>query len=722
MNPSDPIKSGLDFDNEVKEIVEGLLRYHPEAQKETIYKAYELSKKAHLGQKRQSGQDFLSHPLAVSKILVEMKLDVPSIITGFLHDIVEDTLVTLDEIKKEFGEDVAHLVDGVTKLSKIKFNTTEEKQAENFRKMFLAMAQDIRVIIVKLADRLHNMRTLGYIPYQKQQRISQETLDIYAPLANRLGISWLKSELEDLALRYLKPEIYYKLVERVVQKKKERQKYVDEVVEVIESTLKKYNINAQVKGRPKHFYGIYKKMEEQKLDFDQVFDVLGFRIIVDKISECYEVLGVIHSVWKPVPGRFKDYIAMPKANSYQSLHTTVVGPYGEKVEVQIRTKEMDLIAERGIAAHWHYKEGHMDRKDVESFTWLRQLVEYQKELKDPSEFLDTVRVDLFPGEIYVFTPKGKVMELPTGATPIDFAYSVHTEVGNHCVGARVNGKIVPLRHKLKSGDTIEILTDPNRLPSKDWMQFAITSRAKSKIRRFIKEEQRQRGLEIGKELCGKMFRKYSLNFQKFYMSEDLKPIAKTLNYKSVDNMIVAVGYGLLGAENIAQKCAPIEVLKKEESVKRAPPPLSKEGSVSHIKVRGLDDILVHHAKCCNPLKGDSIIGFVTRGRGVTIHRANCAKMLASDPQRKIEVSWDRGVDVQRRIKVKVICLDKKGLLVEMSKVFTDSGINIVSAQIRTTRDKKAINIFTVNVTDTNQLREVMRTMEGLDGVISVERL
>ena len=716
-----------DFQADIREIVDNVVSYYPHADKNVILKAYDVSFKAHAGQKRSSGDEYFSHPLAVAKILTEMKLDVPTIVTGLLHDTVEDTLITLEDIKKDFGQDVTNLVDGVTKLSKIKFHTSEEKQAENFRKMFIAMAADIRVILVKLADRLHNMRTLAYIPDNRQQRIAQETLDVYAPLANRLGIAWMKTEMEDLCLRYIKPEIYYKLVQKVAKKKKERQDYIDEVVGVIEKSLEKYHIKGAVSGRPKHFYSIYKKMEAQNLDFEQVYDILGFRVIVEKISECYEVLGLVHSLWKPVPGRFKDYIAMPKANSYQSLHTTVIGPRGERVEIQIRTNEMNLIAEEGIAAHWQYKDGHLDRKGIEKFSWLRQLVEYQKELKDPSEFLDTVRVDLFPGEIYVFSPKGRVVELPQGSTPVDFAYAIHTQVGEHCVGARVNGKIVPLKHKLHSGDTIDIMTDPNRHASPDWLQFVQTSKAQTKIRKIIKDEQRQRGLQLGLELCDKSFRKRGLGFEKLYEKGELAKAASVMNYTSAEDMVVAVGYGLVSSEQVLKKYLPETTLHMEQEEAAREKILAKKEketktSKSAIRVRGLDDILIHFAKCCNPIKGDSIKGFVTRGRGVTVHVTACPKMFASDPQRTIDVSWEGEADVERSVKVRVVCQDVKGLLVKMSNVFTSAAINIIKAQIRTTRDNKAINIFTVSIKNKNQLRDVMRIMEALDGIISVDRL
>ncbi|MBI2027782.1 MAG: bifunctional (p)ppGpp synthetase/guanosine-3',5'-bis(diphosphate) 3'-pyrophosphohydrolase [Deltaproteobacteria bacterium] len=724
-----PENQNVDLEQELSDIIENIIKYHKEAPVSLIRKAFDFSKNAHQGQLRSSGDEYLTHPLMVAKILCDMRMDVATIVTGLLHDTVEDTHVTLKTIEDNFGKDTAHLVDGVTKLSKLQFRTTEEKQAENFRKMFIAMAQDIRVILVKLADRLHNMRTLHFIADQRQQRIAQETLDIYAPLANRLGISWLKIELEDLSFRYLKPEIYYKLVEKVSQKKQERQAYITDVMEEINKTLKKYDIKASVKGRPKHFYSIYKKMETQNLDFDQIYDIIGFRINVEKISECYEVLGIIHSIWKPVPGRFKDYIAMPKANSYQSLHTTVVGPRGERVEIQIRTHEMDLVAERGIAAHWQYKDGHVEVTNIKKFTWLAQLVEYQKELKDPSEFLETVKVDLFPGDIYVFTPRGKVLELPVGSTPLDFAYEIHTEIGHHCVGAKINGRVMPLKTKLKSGDMVEVMTDPARNPSKDWLHFIVTSRAKSKIRKYIKDEQRQRGLELGKELCEKIFRRYQLNFRDIHAKGELDRVASKMNYKTTEDLILAVGYGRVGADHLVKKYLPPESLSQVEKEKELLPvkknlaeSKKEEGLKGSIRVRGMDDILVRFAQCCNPLMGDAITGFVTRGRGVTIHRSQCSKMLASDPQRKIDVGWDQTAQVERKIKIRVVCQDVKGLLMEMSQVFSNSGVNIVNASIRTTRDKKAINIFTVSVTSTEKLRQVMRNMEALDGVISVERM
>jgi len=500
------------------DILEKIRAFNSDADLDTVRKAYVFSAKVHQGQVRLSGEPYLTHPMEVAYILVQLKMDVPTIVAGLLHDTLEDTLTTIEELHTVFGKEVAGLVDGITKIGKITFQTREERQAENFRKMLLAMARDIRVILVKLADRLHNMRTLHFQPEARQRKIAQETLDIYAPLANRLGISWIKGELEDLAFRYLQPEIFYDLVAKVAKRKKEREQYIEEVKNQIRNKLQEHDIEGEVSGRSKHLYSISLKMERQGIDFDQVYDLIAFRIIVESVRECYAVLGMIHATWKPIPGRFKDYIAMPKANLYQSLHTTVIGPYGERVEVQIRTDEMHRIAEEGIAAHWKYKEGKapngVGSRDDNRFRWLRQLLEWQQELKDSREFMDTVKVDLFPEEVYVFTPKGEVKELPRGATPIDFAYAIHTDVGQRCVGGKVNGKLVPLRTELNNGDIVEVLTSPNQTPSKDWLKWVRTSKARNKIRHWIKSEQRERSIAIGRELLEKELRKYGFSLNR----------------------------------------------------------------------------------------------------------------------------------------------------------------------------------------------------------------
>ncbi|HLB59036.1 MAG TPA: bifunctional (p)ppGpp synthetase/guanosine-3',5'-bis(diphosphate) 3'-pyrophosphohydrolase, partial [Bdellovibrionota bacterium] len=579
---------------------------------------------------------------------------------------------------------------------------------------------------VKLADRLHNMRTLDHLPPSKQARIAQETLDIYAPLANRLGIAWIKTELEDLSLRYLKPEIYYKLVEKIAKRREEREKYLEKVKSILRDKLAEAGIPGELSGRPKNFYSIYKKMEQRNLEYEQVYDIVAYRIITNSVAQCYEILGLIHSIWKPVPGRFKDYIAMPKANGYQSLHTTVIGPDAERIEIQIRTKDMHEIAERGVAAHWVYKEGEIAPRDLNRFKWLRSLVEYHKEVRDSSEFLDVVKVDLSAGDVYVFTPKGDVFELPQGATPLDFAYTVHTDVGNRCIGAKINGKIVPLKYHLKSGDTIEVLTSPTQHPHKDWLNIVKTSRAKSKIRAVIKQEERTRSLELGAELLEKELKKFDVSLQKMEKHGDLLKVAKEMNYQDIPNLIIAIGYGFISPKQISRKLFPTTVEAPEKPVGKLTKlfqDVAKKPPSGAITIRGVEDVLVRFARCCTPLPGDSIMGFITRGRGVSIHRADCPKLLTHDEDRRVEVAWATEVSKEeRRVRVRVVSVDTPGLLVKMSEVFSSHGINIVKAQIRTTKDKKAINVFEVSVSDLRQLQKVMKEMEGVEGVISVERL
>src|SRR5512135_2191998 len=546
------------------DILERLALYNPNADTDLLRKAYVFSAKVHLGQVRLSGEPYLNHPLEVAGILTQLRLDVASVATGLLHDTVEDTLTTLKEIQDNFGEEIAQLVNGLTKISQISLRSSEEHQAENFRKMILAMVKDIRVILIKLADRLHNMRTLKYHSLEKQVEIAQETLDIYAPLANRLGIDWIKSELEDLAFQYLYPEVYNEIRQKIARKEKERARYVDEVKRTLMKKLYENFIEGEVTGRLKQIYSIYLKMKEQNIDFDQVYDITAFRVIVNSIKECYDVLGILHSLWKPIPGKFKDYIGLPKENLYQSLHTTVIGPYGERIEIQIRTHEMHRIAEEGIAAHWKYKEGKVvEEADDKRFTWLRQLVEWQRDLKDDAEFIESVKVDLFPHEVYIFTPKGAVKQFPIGATPVDFAYSIHSDVGNHCVGARVNGRLVPLRYEFQSGDTVEITTSPNQKPSKDWLKFVKTSRAKTKIRQWFKTEEREKSIALGKEILDKELRKYDLQQAKLIKSGELAKAAAEFSFQGVDDLIAAVGYGKVTANQVIGKIVPQERLEQQ---------------------------------------------------------------------------------------------------------------------------------------------------------------
>jgi GTP diphosphokinase / guanosine-3',5'-bis(diphosphate) 3'-diphosphatase len=711
----------------LSDILEKVSTYNPTAELDLIRKAYVFCAKVHQGQTRLSGEPYLVHPMEVAGILADLKLDAATVVTGLLHDTVEDTLATHEELESIFGEEVASLVDGVTKIGKIHFKTKEESQAENFRKMLLAMSADIRVILVKLADRLHNMRTLQYQPETKQRSIAKETLDIYAPIANRLGISWIKSELEDLSFRYLDSQVYYDLASKVTRKKKEREADVDEVRTILVQKLEEHEIKGDVSGRSKHLYSIFRKMENRNVDIDQIYDLIAIRVIVDDIRACYEVLGIIHSTWKPIPGRFKDYIAMPKGNMYQSLHTTVIGPFGERMEVQIRTAEMHRVAEAGIAAHWKYKEGKgYDEKDVKRFAWLRQLLEWQKELQDSREFMDTVKVELFPEEIYVFTPKGDVKSFPRGSTPIDFAYSIHTDVGHRCVGAKVNGKLVPLKHELKTGDIVEVVTSPHHTPSKDWVKIVRSSRARNKIRAWIKTEERLRSISLGREIIEKEFRRYSLNYSKLLKSGDIKRVAVEFGFVGEEDLLAAVGYGKLSCNQIVSKLVPADKIeehheRKETRIGKVIDKLMRKSSGA-IQINGVDDVLVRFGKCCNPVPGDDIVGFITRGRGVTVHTADCAIARESDPERRIEIAWNATKKSALPVSIRVQCHDQKGILANITQAITNCEANISKATVQSTVDKRGINTFEVEVTDLNHLNKVMNQIGKVAGVIKVERL
>jgi GTP pyrophosphokinase len=711
----------------LNDILSKVTAYNPAADLDLVRKAYVYCAKVHQGQTRLSGEPYLVHPMEVSAILADLRLDVPSVVTGLLHDTVEDTLTTLEELTELFGEEVSSLVNGVTKIGKIHFKTKEESQAENFRKMLLAMSDDIRVILIKLADRLHNMRTLQYQPEVKQRTIARETLDIYAPIAHRLGIQWVKSELEDLSFRYLDPQIYYDLASKVTTKKKEREAHVEDVKRVILGRLSEHAIKGEVSGRSKHLYSIYRKMMNRNVDIDQIYDLVAIRVQVDDIRECYEVLGIVHSTWKPIPGRFKDYIAMPKGNMYQSLHTTVIGPQGERMEVQIRTAEMHRVAEAGIAAHWKYKEGKgYDEREVRRFAWLRQLLEWQQELQDSREFMDSVKVELFPEEVYVFTPKGDVKSFPKGSTPIDFAYSIHSDVGHRCVGAKVNGKLVPLKHELKNGDIVEVVTSPHHTPSKDWLKIVKSSRARNRIRAWIKTEERKRSISLGREICEKEFRRYSLNFAKLQKVGEIKKVAAEFGLNSEDDLMAAVGYGKLSCVQLAGRLLPDVKLEqvKEKSESRLDRIVDriKGKSSSAVQIGGVDDVMVRFGKCCNPLPGDEIIGFITRGRGVTVHASDCVVALGSDMERRIEIVWSRDKKSALPVKIRVSCHDQKGILANISQAIANCEANITSAHIQSTVDRMGVNIFEVEVTDLEHLRRVMAAIMKISGVTQVERL
>jgi GTP pyrophosphokinase len=710
------------------DVLERLTSYNPHADIELLKKAYVFSAKVHSGHLRLSGEPYLIHPLEVAGILTQLKLDVASVATGFLHDAVEDTLTTLKEVRENFGEEITQLVDGLTKISQISLRSTEEGQAENYRKMILAMVKDIRVILIKLADRLHNMRTLEYQSPEKQMEIAHETLDIYAPLAHRLGIDWMKSELEDLAFKYLHPDLYEDIQRKIAKKEKERTRYIDEVNRILMKKFYENHIDGEVTGRIKQIYSLYLKMTDQNINFDQVYDITAFRVIVNTVKECYDVLGIIHSLWKPIPGKFKDYIGLPKENMYQSLHTSVIGPYGERIEIQIRTNEMHKIADEGIAAHWKYKEGRIiEEADDKRFTWLRQLLEWQRDLKDSAEFLETVKVDLFPNEVYVFTPKGAVKQFPRGSTPVDFAYAIHSDVGNHCVGAKVNRRIVSLKYEFRSGDTVEIMTSPNQKPSKDWLKFAKTSRAKTKIRQWFKTEEWEKSITLGKDLLEKELRKYDLQQAKLIKSGELAKVASEFSFKDVDDLIAAVGYGKVTANQIIGKILPPERLEQhgeeeEGRLKRLIQKVTRGGSKDALLIKGVDNIVVRYAGCCNPLPGDKVVGFITRGRGVTIHTSDCKNIMDDDPNRRVDVEWDSAKEYIYPVRIRIYSEDKKGMLADISNSITSNEANITNARVETTDEKKAIGTFEVEIRDLNHLKKVIKGLEKIKGVHRVERM
>ncbi len=702
--------------------------YHPQADIALLEQAYAFAARVHRGQERISGEPYLSHPLAVAGALADLKLDTASLAAGLLHDVVEDTHATLDEVRTHFGEDVACLVDGVTKISQIPFSSKEEQQAENFRKMVLAMSKDIRVILVKLADRLHNMRTLDALPPEKRRAISRETLDIYAPLAHRLGIYWIKAELEDWALRYLDPEAYYDLVAKVAKKRREREGDINELIALLKAKLQDVDIQAEITGRPKHFYSIYKKMRDQGKEFDEIYDLTAVRVITESLKDCYGTLGVIHTLWKPISGRFKDFIAMPKSNMYQSLHTTIIGPKGDPVEIQIRTWEMHRTAEEGIAAHWAYKEGRaaIDNTDGR-FRWLRQLVEWQQDLKDSKEFLDTVRVDLFPDEVYVFTPKGDVKSLPRGATPLDFAFAVHTNVGLRCHGSKVNGRLVPLKTELQNGDIVEILTGPHPQPSKDWLKIVKTPRARSKIKQWIRSEERVRSVALGRDLLEREGRRLGVSPAQLLRPDALAKVLGRSGMGTEEEFLAAVGYGKLSPRQAMARLLPPEELPEavEEERERRPERRARPRGEDGVTISGIDDILVHFARCCSPVPGDEIIGFITRGRGVSIHTADCPNALqfVSDSARRVQVTWDgrRSHPYPATIRVS-IGRDRPGILAELSAAISSAGINIAQAEVRVTEDRKGVNTFVLEVTDLAQLQSGIRAIQRVEGVAAVERL
>jgi guanosine-3',5'-bis(diphosphate) 3'-pyrophosphohydrolase len=710
---------------ELQTLLEEIPKYQPGAELDILNRAYRFSEASHQGQQRASGEPYLSHPLEVARLLVDFKMDVVTVTAGLLHDVLEDTKVTKRDLEREFGQEIADLVDGVTKLSKLAFSSREERQAENFRKMVVAMARDLRVLMIKLADRLHNMRTVDYLPTEKVRKIAQETLDIYAPLAHRLGMAKVKAELEDLALRALHRDAYLDLQRRVAKRRLEREAEINHVIAFLDRKLREVGIEAQIRGRPKHFYSIWKKMHDQGREFDEIYDLTAVRVITNSVRDCYGALGVIHSLWKPVPGRFKDFIAMPKVNMYQSLHTTVIGPKGDPVEIQIRTWEMHRIAEEGIAAHWLYKEKKAGKdKFDDSLLWLRQLLETQQELKDPREFLETVRVDLFPDEVYVFTPKGDVKALPEGSTPLDFAYAVHTEVGNHCVGAKVNGKLVPLRTTLRQGDIVEIVASPNARPTRDWLKIVKSTRARAKVNQWLKVEERARSIALGRELLEREAKKYRVNVATLLNGDEARKLATDLGLAGVDDVLAAIGYGRSSVQQILHKLAPTAVLIEPVEKPRAASatrPKPEQG----VRIRGVDDLLVRFARCCNPLPGDHIVGFITRGRGLTVHARECLTVAKSvlDRERLVDVEWDVEEPAKRPVRIAVyIGRDRPGLLSEITGAISAKNGNITKAEVTVTEDRRGINNFVVEVADLEQLQGILAAIRDVPDVINVERV
>jgi len=728
----------LDFSHERNITADDLARrveaYYPDADFVMLRKAFQYATKAHEGQKRSSGEEYIIHPINVSATLIKLRMDLDSIIAGLLHDVVEDCGIDPLEIQEEFSPAVAQIVVGLTKISKIKFKTKEESQAENFRKMVVAMAKDIRVIIVKLADRMHNMRTLQYVSEEKQHKIAQETLDIYVPLASRLGINSVKAELEDLCLRFIKPDMYYKLAEKVAMKRSEREIYIRSTVEHIKEKLLEYSLKSEVKGRPKHFYSIYKKMVARSVDYDQIQDVLAFRVIVNNITECYKCLGVIHSSFTPIPGRFKDYIAIPKVNNYQSLHTTVIGPKAERIEIQIRTHEMDEVAETGVAAHWKYKEGIA--AGTNRLDWIQELLDYNQAVENNSEFMYAVKNDLDIGGVFVFTPQGDVRELRYGATPLDFAYAVHTEVGNKCVGAKVNGKMVPLRYHLKSGDTIEILTNKTQRPSKDWLNIVKSGRARTKIKQYLLKVDRDINKEEGLDLFEKGCRVFSTSLKTIKKMGELDHIVDHFSVANFDDLLIQIGAGKLDVKNVLSEVPSIKKNNKESkedsekkleelnsfSNKLSKRVMKKSNSDNAVIVDGLDDLLVRMARCCNPIPGDPIVGYITRGRGVTVHTKGCGRIDKGEMSRTVNVEWNAGFNFKHPVAIRVITLDKPGILSLISNKITDQGINIRSALAKSLPDRKGSFVFEIEVKDYSELIKTINNIEGLEEVISVNRV
>lgn len=717
-----------------QEIMNQVLTYQPDAPIALVEKAYQLACSAHHGQYRVSGEEYICHPLGVAQILSELQIDATTISASLLHDVVEDTAITLDELEKQFGKEVALLVDGVTKLSRIEYKSKEEQQLENHRKMFLAMAKDIRVVLIKLADRLHNMRTLKHMAPEKQKRIAQETMEIFAPLAHRLGIFNMKWELEDLAFRYLEPEEYYNLVNQMKEKRQAREDIINEAHQILASRLQDVGIKADIQGRPKHFYSIYKKMRKDNKDLSEIYDLYAIRVLVDTVKDCYGALGIVHTLWKPLPYRFKDYIAMPKSNMYQSLHTTVIGTKGQPVEIQIRTWDMHRTSEYGIAAHWRYKEGSKGAdKDFDSkLSWLRQLLEWQQELRDPREFMDALKLDVFSDEVFVFTPKGDVIDLPQGSVPIDFAYRIHTDVGHRCVGARVNGKIVPLEHRLANGDIVSIITSKAGGPSRDWLTIVGSSETRNKIRQWFKKENREVNVAKGREMLEKECKKLGYEWKDLVKGDRLEDVAKKMNVGTETDLLASVGFGGITVNAVMSKL--VDAHKK--FLKSTTPPnitqLLAELKPKHtntkashgILVKGEPGLLVRLARCCNPVPGDSIVGYITRGRGVSVHRSDCTNIAGdiSEYERMIEVDWDLDPRDMYKVTVEITGSDRAGLLSDLMMAMSETKTNVSTMNAKVNKNKVATITLTLDIKNLTQLEYLMTKMRRVKDIFSVHRM